>query len=62
MKKVKITHCQAVGKVFANLTDGSEHNTVPCPKDYKKKYADAIWVQGIGEPVRLLSGEYEIIE
>jgi hypothetical protein len=36
------------------------HKVVPCPDEYKNRYADDVWVwsEGRKEPVRLLPGEY----
>lgn len=44
-----------------NLTVGSEHETVPCPKEHQR-YKHDIWVQGEKEPVRLFQREYEITD
>ncbi len=60
-KKVRITNFGGHSSTFANLTNGSEHDIVECPKEYKNKYANDVWVMGIGEPVRLLGNEYEEI-
>jgi hypothetical protein len=58
-KRVRITSFTGNNpRVFGNLTKGSEHDIVPCPEAEKHKFADDVWVMGIGEPVRLLGGEY----
>ena len=56
-KRIKITHCQAFGRCFANLTDGSEHDVVVAPGNYNNDYS-GVWVIGIGEPVKVLTNEY----
>ena len=57
-KKIRITNFTGHSTGFANLTNGSEHDVVACPDDQKKKFGNDIWVMGVEEPVRLLSGEY----
>lgn len=57
-EKVKITHCNAQGGAFANLIPGSEHEVVIPPKGYKNDHT-GVWVMGVGEPVKLLSNEFE---
>lgn len=54
---VKITRCNAEGKQFKNLTPGSIHDVVKPPPG---KYG--LWVMGVGEPVKLLPGEYMSVE
>lgn len=56
-KKVRVTFCSAHGKIFGNLTPGSEHEVVTPPGDYKNDHT-GVWVMGIGEPVKLLSNEF----
>ena len=58
---VRITNFKGQSNEFKNLVEGTEHAVVPCPKEYEKKYKNDIWVMGMTEPVRLLSGEYENI-
>lgn len=60
-KMVRITNFKGQSNEFKNLVEGTEHAVVPCPKEYEKKYKNDIWVMGMTEPVRLLSGEYENI-
>lgn len=42
----------------------SEHDRVPCPKEYEDKYKNDVWVYSPtrNEPVRLLKGEFEHIK
>ncbi len=54
--KIEIVNCTAIGAIFANLTPGSIHETVEPPADREDR--EEIWVEGVGEPVRLLGGEY----
>ena len=58
-KRIKITECGAVGKVFANLTPGSEHDVIAPPEAYKND--KGTWVMGVGEPVKVLPNEFKII-
>lgn len=60
-RMVRITNFTGVSSEFANLTKGTEHAVVPCPKEQEHKFKNDIWVMGVSEPVRLLSGEYENI-
>jgi len=53
---IKITRCEAYGRVFENLKPGSIHKVVPVPEKYK--LIGGIWVMGIGEPVRVLPREF----
>lgn len=58
-KRVKVIHCHAVGPQFGNLTPGSCHDIVPTPHGENDK--NGVWVRGIGEPVKLLFGEFEYL-
>ena len=58
-KLIKVIECRAYGPQFANLTPGNIHETVAPPSGEMR--AGGVWVQGIGEPVKLLLGEYERI-
>jgi hypothetical protein len=58
VKKIRITNCRAAGQVFANLTPGSVHDVVDAPKGQPNNLA-GVWVMGVGEPVKVLVGEYE---
>lgn len=59
-RQIQITQCNAQGKAFANLTPGSIHEIVPPPKPHKND-EKGHWVQGVGEPVKVLRGEYKYI-
>lgn len=55
-RKIIITRCTAHGKVFSNLTPNSEHILITPPEGRSK---DEYWVEGVGEPVRILEGEFK---
>lgn len=59
-KQVRVLYCMAQGRQFANLTPGSIHEVVTAPEPYKDDHK-GLWVMGIGEPVKLLNGEFDII-
>ena len=61
VKKIQITNCTATGKVFANLTPGSIHDVVETPEEYKNSKMAGVWVMGVGEPVKVLPQEFNII-
>ena len=56
-KQVRVSRCTAVGESFSNLTANSIHDIVLPPKGYKNDRT-GVWVMGVGEPVKLLSGEF----
>lgn len=58
--KIRITRCYAHGKMFANLTSGSEHEIVDPPSPEKNDHK-GVWVMGVGEPVKVLNDEFERI-
>ena len=60
-KPIKVIKCSAGGGAFKNLTPNSIHIVVSPPDNYINAIGK-IWVQGIGEPVALLSGEFVFIE
>jgi hypothetical protein len=60
-KKIRITTCRAIGKQFENLTPDSEHLVITPPKSYKNDRS-GVWVMGIGEPVKVLSNEFIVID
>ena len=43
---------------------GIKYDRVPCPEDQREKFADDVWVfsDERGEPVRLLNGEFSVVE
>ena len=57
VKKIQITHCSAMGSVFANLTPGSIHEVVETPKG--ENNSRGVWVMGVGEPVKVLFSEFK---
>lgn len=57
-KQIKITQCNASGPQFKNLKPGSVHKTVNPPEGYSHD-KKGVWVMGIGEPVKVLKGEFE---
>lgn len=61
IKKIRITECHAVGSPFANLLPGTEHDVIKPPHP-KKNDERGVWVMGVGEPVKVLRHEFEIIE
>lgn len=58
--KVKIIRCNAVGPEFVDIKPGSIHEVVPAPKKYPRY--DGVWVMGKSEEVRLLEGEYIVVQ
>ena len=59
-KKIKIIKCTAYGEIFANLIPNSTHDVIEAPNGYSNDTM-GVWVQGVGEPVKVLSYEYEEI-
>lgn len=59
-KRVKVSLCTASGKAFGNITPDSEHDVVTPPVGYKNDHT-GVWVMGVGEPVKLLSYEFNFI-
>lgn len=60
-KQIRITHCTATGKVFANLTPSSIHMVIPAPKG-EHDDDKGVWVMGVGEPVKVLNREFEFVK
>lgn len=60
-KTIRIDNCHANGKQFSNLTKGSYHQIVKPPTGYVNGDR-GVWVQGVGEPVKLLFDEFDIKE
>lgn len=56
-EKIKITICRAAGDHFSNLIPNSEHVVIEPPHGYTNDGA-GVWVQGVGQPVRVLPEEY----
>ena len=59
--KIKITKCEAFGKHFDNLTPGSIHEVIDCPF-LDEGEIEGVWVMGVGEPVKVLTNEYETVQ
>lgn len=59
-QQIKIIYCNAIGRVFGNLTPNSIHDVVPIPKGEKDDNR-GVWVMGIGEPVKVLNNEFQIV-
>jgi hypothetical protein len=59
-KRLKVTFCRACGSEFSNLIPGSIHEIINPPEGYDNSKGE--WVQGLTEPVLLLSGEYTYME
>ncbi len=59
--KIKITECLAMGALFANITPGSIHDVVNAPAGEPDNLL-GVWVMGVGKPVKILSGEFEVLE
>lgn len=55
---IRIIRCGASGKAFGNLTPGSIHDICIPPGAYKNDHT-GVWVMGVGEPVKLLTGEFQ---
>lgn len=60
-KVIKIKYCRAVGSQFENLTPDSIHSVVTPPEGYTNDNK-GVWVMGVGEKVKVLRDEYNIIE
>ena len=60
-KRIKITNKPNVmNNAFDNCIIGSEHNVIPTPKGEKIDNR-GVWIQGVGEPIKLLTNEFEYI-
>jgi len=57
--KIQITQCGAFGKLFKNLIPRSIHYVVPTPEGHDN--SGGVWVMGVGEPVKVLFDEYEVV-
>tara|TARA_R110000744_G_scaffold195512_1_gene314581 strand:+ start:34688 stop:35083 length:396 start_codon:yes stop_codon:yes gene_type:complete len=60
-KKIRITFCNAQGPAFANVIPDSVHDVIDPPAEYKN-HNKGVWVMGFGEPVKVLSNEYEEVD
>lgn len=54
---IVITDCRACGKQFENLLKDSVHTVIPAPEG-EKEDSRGVWVMGVGEPVKVLNGEF----
>jgi hypothetical protein len=54
---VMVTRCTALGNIFGNLTPGTVHDVVEPPTG-EKNDRKGVWVMGVGQPVKLLVGEF----
>ena len=59
-KKIKITYCSAMGKIFENLKPDSIHLIIEVPEN-EKSDTQGVWVMGVGTPVKVLNNEFEYI-
>jgi len=59
IRKIRIRNFRGVNPAFDNLTEGSEHEVIEAPEG--KDSDRGFWVQGVGEPVLVLLGEYELV-
>lgn len=57
--RLRVTRCLAFGEHFANITPGSIHDIVLPPAGESDK--NGRWVKGVGKPVLLLWGEFELL-
>lgn len=58
---IEVINCIAQGRSFSNLIPKSQHVVVEAPEPYKNDMS-GVWVQGVGEPVKLLNEEFKFIE
>ena len=49
------------GEAFSNITEGSEHDIIPTPKN-EKEDKQGVWVMGNGVPVKILNREFEYLK
>lgn len=57
--KIKVTECAAQGPAFENIKPGTTHAVVDPPEGHDN--SRGIWVMGVGEPIKLLHGEYDSV-
>jgi len=61
-KRIRVLHKPNIANpAFDNLIVGSEHECIPPPPGQPNRLP-GVWVNGIGEPVKLLNGEFEWID
>lgn len=57
--RIKIVSCDAFGPAFNNLKPGSVHKVIDTPSE--EDDSKGVWVMGVGEPVKVLLNEYEVV-
>lgn len=66
MEKIKVIQCRAQGESFKNLTPNSIHVIIDPPEGENNEGSGrgmrGVWVMGVGEPVKLLKGEYVFLK
>lgn len=58
---IVVDRCVGIGQQFDPLTTGTIRVVVDPPEDQKTKFPNSqlsVWVKGLNEPVRLLTGEF----
>lgn len=60
ISKIRITCCRANGIQFENLIPGSIHDIIAPPTGFDN--SRGVWVMGVGEPVKVLFGEFEYVK
>lgn len=58
--EIEITICRAVGPAFKNLIPGSKHLVITPPVN-EKNDRFGVWVNGVGEPVKVLYEEFKVV-
>lgn len=64
-KKIKVMFKPQINnKAFNDLQSGQEYETIAPPEESKHLINDetSCWIQGIGEPIRLLKPEFKYID
>lgn len=59
-KWVEVIVCGAAGPQWGNLKSGSVHQVVVPPDGYYNGDR-GVWVQGVGEPVKMLFDEFKVV-
>lgn len=60
-QRIEVIYCSANNPAFSNITPKSQHDIVEPPKG-ESNYYRGVWVMGVGEPVKLLYGEFKEID
>lgn len=62
-QKIMIQNFRGFSPNFENLTEGSVHEVIETPEQYKgRKLLDGYWVHGVYEPALVLINECKIVE